>query len=106
MSYASVNGIHRNRLGDIRSYRARPRGNDWTTPLPTRRGGRDCNPRARDAESCAVTQTAFSATAFGRMSNLFKVADSVGEHRASAIFLHGLGGDAYGTWGGSDAQSF
>ena len=39
------------------------------------------------------------------MSNLFKVADSVGEHRASAIFLHGLGGDAYRTWGGSDAQS-
>src|SRR5258708_28977126 len=38
------------------------------------------------------------------MANLYRMADSVGEHRASAIFLHGLGGDAFGTWGGSDAQ--
>jgi len=38
------------------------------------------------------------------MANLYRIADSVGEHRASAIFLHGLGGDAFGTWGGSDAQ--
>jgi pimeloyl-ACP methyl ester carboxylesterase/tetratricopeptide (TPR) repeat protein len=39
------------------------------------------------------------------MSDLFRIAESVGEHRASAIFLHGLGGDAYRTWGGSAAQS-
>jgi tetratricopeptide (TPR) repeat protein/pimeloyl-ACP methyl ester carboxylesterase len=39
------------------------------------------------------------------MADLFKIADSIGEHRASAIFLHGLGGHPYQTWGGSDAQS-
>jgi pimeloyl-ACP methyl ester carboxylesterase len=39
------------------------------------------------------------------MANLFRIADSVGKHRASAIFLHGLGGDAYRTWGGPDAKS-
>ena len=32
------------------------------------------------------------------MSDLFKIADS-GERRTSAIFVHGLGGDAFGTWG-------
>jgi tetratricopeptide (TPR) repeat protein/pimeloyl-ACP methyl ester carboxylesterase len=39
------------------------------------------------------------------MADLFKIADSVGERGASAIFVHGLGGDAFGTWGGPDAQS-
>jgi hypothetical protein len=39
------------------------------------------------------------------MANLFRIADSVGEHRASALFLHGLGGHPYRTWGGSDVKS-
>jgi pimeloyl-ACP methyl ester carboxylesterase len=39
------------------------------------------------------------------MANLVKIADSVGERCASAIFLHGLGGDAYWTWGGADVKS-
>jgi tetratricopeptide (TPR) repeat protein/pimeloyl-ACP methyl ester carboxylesterase len=39
------------------------------------------------------------------MADLFKIADSGGEHRASALFLHGLGGHPYRTWDGSDVKS-
>src|SRR5262245_23428283 len=39
------------------------------------------------------------------LANRYRIADSVGEHCASAIFLHGLGGHPYRTWGGSDVKS-
>src|SRR5215510_8589167 len=41
------------------------------------------------------------------MSKLFRIAGDIGKRRASAIFLHGLGGDPYGTWrSGPGDQAF
>jgi pimeloyl-ACP methyl ester carboxylesterase len=41
------------------------------------------------------------------MPKVFKIAEPSGEKRANAVFFHGLGGDAHGTWrAGSDEASF
>src|SRR5262249_3851917 len=43
----------------------------------------------------------------GRMVQLINIASGNGEPRSNAIFVHGLGGDLYGTWrSGDDPQSF
>ncbi|MGB9367117.1 MAG: tetratricopeptide repeat protein [Xanthobacteraceae bacterium] len=41
------------------------------------------------------------------MSQLYKIAEASGPHRASAIFIHGLGGDPHTTWrSGSGEDTF